>query len=214
MFNLVIVKAVISDKCHKQKGVVLVVVLIFLAAISLFSVSSISSAQLQLILLNNQQIHNRGLIQLSNVKQLILHQLTSNEHSAHILQLPSILNRNGKILANQTIVCGQTNNNWLALNLAGYTGFSLVQGVKDITSYVARLSVELTEPMQELTQKNNVIDVSSERSEILLIQQCLQLQHSDLWIVDTTIITRIGKEQFSVSVNSQNRQIKLLGTPE
>lgn len=212
MFNLVIVKAVISDKCHKQKGVVLVVVLIFLAAISLFSVSSISSAQLQLILLNNQQIHNRGLIQLSNVKQLILHQLTSNEHSAHILQLPSILNRNGKIF--NSITCGQTNNNWLALNLAGYTGFSLVQGVKDITSYVARLSVELTEPMQELTQKNNVIDVSSERSEILLIQQCLQLQHSDLWIVDTTIITRIGKEQFSVSVNSQNRQIKLLGTPE
>jgi hypothetical protein len=82
-----------------------------------------------------------------------------------------------------------------------------VIGSDKILSYLALLSIELVQP----SQGNDVITLSSERNEILLVQQCLQLQSSDIWLVDTSIIKRSGRETFAVTIINQDTKVRWLG---
>jgi hypothetical protein len=204
MIQIALLQQLNNAKVCKQQGSVLVVVLVFLAAMSVMSVSSITSTHLQLKLVHNQQTYQSGLIQISNVKQLILNQLSSDKYSERILQLPSVLDSHNQLADPHDKVCEQGAIEKLDINVNQH---SEVIGSDKILSYLALLSIELVQP----SQGNDVITISSERNEILLVQQCLQLQSSDIWLVDTSIIKRSGRETFAVTIINQDTKVRWLG---
>ena len=204
MTQIALLQQLNNAKVSKQQGSVLVVVLVFLVAMSVMSVSSITSTHLQLQLVHNQQTYQSGLIQISNVKQLILNQLSRDKYSERILQLPSVLDSHNQLVDPHDKVCEQGAIEKLDINVNQH---SEVIGSDKILSYLALLSIELVQP----SQGNDVITLSSERNEILLVQQCLQLQSSDIWLVDTSIIKRSVRETFAVTIINQDTKVRWLG---
>jgi hypothetical protein len=205
-------------KSLQQKGMVLVLVLIFLLAISLISVSSITSSKVQLTLLNNQQIYLQAMGQLSNTKQLILSQLTGDIYSEQILKLS--VDRGSENAIN---LCNtRLGANWLLLDLnqnlnSEYIELTKLLAMNNIKSYLRVISIELNENGDGTANTSTDINLLSKRQETLHIKQCLPFTNSDLWLLETSIISRrtIGEvemNKFNISSVFYDIQIKQAGS--
>jgi len=190
----------------KQGGMILILVLIFLLAMSLLSVSSISSAKLQLTLLNNQQTYIQTMDQLVNAQQLVFSQLTSDVYSEQILNLahPS----NDDFLNSD---CDMSpGESWLSLDLTSTLNLSDLTplfAIDHIKTYLSVISIELIDNDADSLD----INLFSKRVETLLIKQCLALTNSDLWLLQSSIITRRGSNRFNISSIYHSTEIKLAG---
>lgn len=192
--------------CLQQKGMILVLVLIFLLAMSLLSVSSISSAKLQLTLLNNQQTYLQAMNRLANAQQLVFSQLTSDVYSEKILNLERTSNRDF-ISSDCDIPLGSS---WLPIDLTSTLNLSDLTpllAIDQIKTYLSMLSIELIDNDADSLE----INLSSKRVETLIVKQCLSLTNSDLGLLQTSMITRRGSNSFSISTLYHNTEIKLAG---
>ena len=194
----------IKQKLTKQSGMILVFVLIFLLAISLLAVSSISSSKLQLTLLNNQQMYLQAIIQLENAQEFVFSQLTKEVYSEKILNLESIWDEGSELLVAHSSTMSQCDitldNHWIQLDLTGELP-SAINALSNIKTHLSVISTEVVD------NQNSTVDmgVSTKRLETLLIKQCLGLGNSGLWVLQTSIITRRSLNSLSINGLSSNR---------
>lgn len=178
----------------KQQGIVLVLVLIFLLVMTLLSVSSISSSRLQTLMLSNQALYQQAELLLTNNKPLVFNQLSKPEYSSSILQLNSVLDIRGKLTNSELPNCReQIHNDWILLGAS--QGIQLTQSnmISTPVNYLGLIAVELDD-----------ID-SNKRLETLVLQQCVELSHSSLAVVETSIITRELVTDSEYSDNNEDR---------
>lgn len=224
--NKLFVNKALINKQGQQSGIVLILVLVFLLAMSLLSMSSISSSKLQLTLLNNQQTYLDAVTKLNNAKQLVFSQLSGDTYSEKIFNLDSVLDSNNKLTDSSGSInyCDeQLDGHWLFLDLNLISNSShypesielaKVLVFNDLKTYLSVISIEFIDG--ENTNTNSDLNLSSARLETLMIKQCLALNNSSLWLLQTSIITRqtsdeFGTDKFNISPVFGNTEIKQSG---
>lgn len=192
-------RACSAGSLFQQKGMMLVLVMVYLLAMSLLLTSTVSSSTLQLKMMSNQSVYQAGEAKLNDQIEIIKNLLSTDGYSASILALNSILNDSGKLdLMGLDFCQGKNVSGWLLLNYNQEPMAQTQSGHSGSFSYLALLTLEAQEQQEQSL-------------ETLVIQQCTQLENTNSHLLMTTILTRQGTQQFNLNILSKQLTLQIEG---
>ncbi len=183
----------------QQKGMMLVLVMVYLLAISLLLTSTVSSSTLQMKMMSNQGVYQSGEAKLSDQIEIIKNLLSTDGYSASILALNSMLNDSGVLDLTGLDFCkGNSLAGWLLLNYNQEPMSSTQSSRSGTFSYLALLTLEAQEEQEQ-------------QVATLVVQQCTELKSTNSHLLMSTILTRQGVQQFTLNTVSKQLSLQIEG---